>query len=259
MCFCRIQKPNYDEELVRPNRPRVLAKRQALQRLSLSSQLCSEFNLSTLSANFEPLRAIQLYSWPGKAGLRRSVSQDRIILVETITLRSSGTTVRQRPRLFAEGTLPSNLQRETRPLSIAESNGQLESRLVRATSPRQSKGMVAVIGPQQSGSVAHPLIRSGRQSNAIHPSPRQPATSVRSADYPCKIDNRAMEDEENSNSRSRYDRRDEPRSYLDLHGSEVTEARLEPGQTKAPCVYGICLMIQAFVCICKRICNGQNS
>lgn len=104
-----------------------------------------------ISPRLEPLGTVQSYSRPRTAELRRSVPQDRFTLVESITPRSSGPTVLQRPRSPGQRTLPKDLQRETRPLSIAESNGQLRPCLVHAESPRQSNGMVAVITPRQSG------------------------------------------------------------------------------------------------------------
>lgn len=157
MCFCKVEKSDHDEELVVPNRPR----RQASQRRSPSSQLYGRRNLSMLPRGLEPLGADQSYPRRRRIELRRSVSQDRIVLVETITPRSSGPTADQRPCLFGERPLPKALQRETRPLSIAESNGQLESRLIHSRSPRQSNGMVAVITSRQSGSVGRRLIQSG--------------------------------------------------------------------------------------------------
>lgn len=105
MCFCKIEKPDHDEEVVVPNRPR----RQAPQRLSHSSRLGSGQNVSSVPARvdtMETLGAVQPYSCPRTVELRRSVSQDRFVLVETITPRSSGHIVRQRPSSFGAGLQP---------------------------------------------------------------------------------------------------------------------------------------------------------
>ena len=202
MCFCNIKKVNHDEELVVPNRPR----------LSSSSQIITGHNLYTLPPRSELFGAVQLYSRPQTVELRRSVSQDRVVIVETVTPRSSGSRVRRQPFSFTEGTLPKDLQRNARPQSIAESNSQLGLQLIHAKSSRQSNGMVAAITPRQSSSVVRPLIRSGRQLNAIHHSPRQSATTIRSAYHPSQKEKTVDADEESSSSSStrEYGRRNKP-------------------------------------------------
>ena len=127
-------------------------------------------------------------------------------------LRSSGSMVHRQPFSFTEGTLPKDLQRNARPQSIAESNSQLGLQLIHAKSSRQSNGMVAAITPRQSSSVVRPLIRSGRQLNAIHHSPRQSATTIRSAYHPSQKEKTVDADEESSSSSStrEYGRRNKP-------------------------------------------------
>lgn len=203
MCFCNIEKPDRDVEFMVPNRPR----RQASQ-LSPSSQLSTGHKLSTLPPKLEPLGAFQSNPRPRTAELRSSVSQDRLVLVETITPRSSGPTFRRRPCSFDERHLSKDSQREIRPLSIAESKGQLGPRLVPAKSPRQSNGTVAVITTQQSGSEVRMLIRSENISSASHRSPRESATSVQSVSHACKREKLVEVDEENSKWRREYERRD---------------------------------------------------
>lgn len=144
MCFCKIERLDHEEELEVPIRPR----RQASQRLSPSSQFNGGHSLSTLPPRLEPLGAVQLYSRPRQAELRRSVSQDRVVLVEIITPRSSGLAVLQRPCPVGEGPLPKELQTETRPPSIAKLDGQLEPHLIRPKSSPQSNDTVAVITPR---------------------------------------------------------------------------------------------------------------
>lgn len=204
MCFCNIEKPDRDVEFMLPNRPR----RQSLQRLSSSSRLSTGHNIFTLPRRIEPLGAFQTNSRPRTAELRSSVSQDRLVFVETVTPRSSGPTFRQRPRSFDERPLSKDSQREIRPLSIAESNGRLGPRLIPAKSPRQSNGTVAVITTQQSGSEVRILIRSEKQSNATYRNPRQSATSVRSISHASKREKMVEVDEGNSKSRREYERRD---------------------------------------------------
>ncbi len=206
MCFCKIEKLHYDEELVVPNRPR-----QQTSRLSPSSQSVTGHNLSSLPPRLEPFGAVQSYSRPRTVELRASVSQERVVVVETITPCPYDSMFRQRPYSFAQGPLSKDLQRGARPLSIADSNSQLGLDLIRAKNPRQSNGMVAVITPRQSGSVVCPLIPSGRQSSASYYSPRQSATRVRPACYPSQRERTADFDEENSASRSSSHRGDEPR------------------------------------------------
>lgn len=203
MCFCNIEKLDHDEELVVPNRPR----------LSSSSQIISGHNLYTLPPRLEPFGAVKSYSRPRTVELRRSVSQDRVVVFETVTPPSSGSMVRRRPFSFTEGPLPKDLQREARSLSIAESNSQLGLQIIHAKSPRQLNGMVAAITPRQSSSVVHPLTRSGRQLNASHHSPRQSATTIRSAYHPSQKEKIVETDEESSSSSStrEYGRRDKPR------------------------------------------------
>ena len=187
-----------------PNRPR----RQASQRLSPSSRLSTGHELSTLPPRLEPLSALQSNPQPRTTELRSSVSQDRLVLVETITPRSSGPTFRQRPGSFNERPLSIDSQREIRPLSIAESNGQLRPRLIPARSPRQSNGTVAVITTQQSGSEVRMLIRSENNSSASYRSPRQSATSVQSVTHASKREKLVEVDGENSKWRREYERRD---------------------------------------------------
>ena len=204
MCFCNIEKPDRDVEFMLPNRPR----RQASQRLSSSSQLRTGHNLSTLPRRREPLGAFQTNSRPRTAEFRISVSQERLVLVEIITPRVSGVNFCQQPGSSEKRPLSKDSQREIRPLSIAESNGELGPRLIPAKSPRQSNGTVAVITTQQSGSEVRMLIRSEKQSNANDRSPRQSATSVRSISHASKRERLVEVDEENSKSWREYERRD---------------------------------------------------
>lgn len=78
MCFFKIEKPDHDEEVALPNR------------LYTSSQPSNGHDLSLL-----PPRLRQPHLRPRALELRRSVSQDRIVLVETIEPRSSGLDFRQ--------------------------------------------------------------------------------------------------------------------------------------------------------------------
>ena len=206
MCFCKIEKLYRDEELVLPNRPK-----QPASRLSSSSQsITTRHNLSSLPSRLEPFGAVQSYPRPRTVELRTSVSQERVVVVETITPCPCDSMFPQRPRSFAQG-LPKDLQRGARPLSIAESNSQLGLDLIHAKNPRQSNGMVAVITPRQSGSVARSLVPSGRQSSANYYRPRQSATSFQSACCSSQRERRADVDEENSASTRASHRRDEPR------------------------------------------------
>lgn len=204
MCFCNIEKPDRDVDFMLPNRPR----RRASLPLSSSSQLSTGHNLSTLPRRIEPLGAFQTNSPPRIVEVRSSISQDRLILVETITPRLSGHTLHQRPGSSDERLLSKDLHRRIRPLSIAESNGQLRPRLIPAKSPRQSNGTIAVITNQQSGSEVRMVNRSEKQSNATYASPRQSATSVRSISHASRREKMVEVDEENSTSRKEYERRD---------------------------------------------------
>ena len=164
MCFCKVEKPNRDEELVIPNRPR----QQASHRLSCSSKSTGGRNIAVIPSGLQPRGAVQSFLRPRIVELRRSVSQDRIVLVETITPRQSGPEVRQRPYFLGEGPLPRELRRETQPLSIAKSKHQLGTFLVHAQTLRGPDGLPTVITPEQSGIVVHPLIRSRRLSDVSH-------------------------------------------------------------------------------------------
>lgn len=81
-CFLVVFKnSNDEEEFIIPNRPR----QQALQLVFLSTQVIRAYNISLLSTRLQPLGAVQLYSCPQIVELRRSVWQDRVVLVHTIT------------------------------------------------------------------------------------------------------------------------------------------------------------------------------
>ena len=91
--FCKIEKPGHGEELVLPNRPRVIPKQQASQPLSLSSQFENGLNLSTFPPRLESLGVLLSDSRARVAEWHRSVSQDQVVFVETFTPRSSYHTV----------------------------------------------------------------------------------------------------------------------------------------------------------------------
>ena len=164
MCFCRVEKPNREEELVIPNRSR----RQTLHRLSCSLKSTTGRDIAVIPSRLQLRGAVQSSLRPCIIELRRSVSQDRIVLVETINLRQSGSEVRQRLYLLGEGSLPRELRRETQPLSIARSKNQLGTLLIHAQTLRGPDGLPTVITPMQSGIMLHPLIRSRRLSDVSH-------------------------------------------------------------------------------------------
>ena len=164
MCFCKVEKPNRDEELVIPNRPR----QQVSHRLSCSSESTSGHNIAVVPSRLQPRGAVQSSLRPRIVELRRSVSQDRIVAVETINPRQSGPEVRQRPYLLWEGPLPRELRRETQALSIAKSKHQLGPLLIHAQNLRGPDGLPTVITLEQSGIMIHPLIRGRRLSDVSH-------------------------------------------------------------------------------------------
>lgn len=156
MCFCKIERLYHNEEFAIPNRPR----QQASQRLSPSSRLGIGHNISVLPPGLQPISAVESYSHPRIVALRRSVSQDRFVLVQTITPRSNVHKVRQRPSWVSERALPKDLRRgiqpsttaEARPASSVPSSFMPKVFVNRTACPLSSS-------PEQSGIMVHPLIR----------------------------------------------------------------------------------------------------
>ena len=167
MCFCNVEKPNRDEGLVIPNRLR----RQASHRLSCSSKSTSRHNIAVIPPRLQPRGAVLSSLRPRIVELRRSVSQDQIILVETITPRQSGAEGGQRPLFLGEGPLPRELRREIQPLSIAMSKHQLGTLLIHAQTLPRPDGLPTILTPEQSGIMVHPLIRSRKLSDVSYRSP----------------------------------------------------------------------------------------
>ena len=84
MCFCKVEKPKRDKELVISNRPR--------HRLSCSLISTSGRNIALISSRLQPHGAAQSSS----------------------CTRSPPTAL-----IFGEGSLPRELRRETQPLFLA--------------------------------------------------------------------------------------------------------------------------------------------
>lgn len=203
MCLCKFEKASPEEDIiVVPSRP--IPHRNA----STSTPIVySGYSLSTLpAARSRPLSIEQAlspsHSQPRSIEARRLSSQDRVVLVGTITPRSTNPTIHQRgPR--GSGSL-------SQPPNPRHSGDAIQS-----FTPRRSENDMVLA--RQSGShvrlestVLRPPIRSQRQSSSGFRSPRQ--SEIGSTSYRSTREKMVEVDEGDGKVvRRLYDRRDDIR------------------------------------------------
>ncbi len=212
MCLCKIERsPREGEDvIVVPNRP---IPRAATSYASSGNPAHSRPSLSVPSPRrSKPLTYEGLQSQPRSLEARTLRSQGRVVLVETITPRTSDPTVTTITTAAAP-LGPTLLRRES-----------LRSGSTHGRSPRDSGNVIelvtcrqpgdVVLHPRHSGNavVLRPPTRSPRHSAASFRGPRQSNASVRSASYRSTREKMVEVDEEDGRVMRRvYDRRDDPR------------------------------------------------
>lgn len=185
-----------------PNRPiRQTSQRQS-QVIPIPPPSHSGHSLSTHPLPRSQLQPIDASHSRPRKEVRELNSSGRLVVVETITPRSSNPAVHNAPNRSA-----GSLGYKNGPGSPRQSNALITLRLSETVviSPRLSGQNVAQ-GPPLT---TRPAIRSRRESSASYRSPRQSTASVRSASYRSTREKMAEVDE--GGVRRDYDRRDDLR------------------------------------------------